>query len=33
VARGKTLKVFPNIVCIKIIWIVDADIALKNIVK
>jgi hypothetical protein len=33
VVKEKTKEVFPNIVCIKIIWILDAKNALKNILK
>jgi hypothetical protein len=33
VAKGKTVKVSPSIVCIKIIWIVDVEVVLRNKLK
>jgi hypothetical protein len=33
VAKGKTVKVSPSTVCIKIIWIVDVEVVLRNKLK
>jgi hypothetical protein len=33
VAKEKTVKVFPSIVCTKIIWIVDVEVVLRNKLK